>query len=130
MTVAVVCAAAAAAAFVGLRRRYVLITVDGPSMRPSLAEGDRLLVRRGGRGRLRRGQLVVARRPWPGHRWSDPQPGVVTEGGWLVKRVEAVDEPPGTVYLVGDNGAQSWDSRQWGPCPTGSVLGVVVRVFR
>jgi signal peptidase I len=42
-----------------VRRRYLIATVDGPSMEPTLHSGDRLLVRR--TRRVRAGQIVVVR---------------------------------------------------------------------
>ena len=116
-----------AAAVLVARRRWVLVAVDGPSMLPALRPGDRVLVRRAPAG-LRPGQVVVARKPQFGRRWSDPVPPP-ERPQWLVKRVHAVDGAGGLV-LRGDNAAQSWDSRQWGPCPPDRVLGVVVRTFR
>jgi phage repressor protein C with HTH and peptisase S24 domain len=111
-----------------LRHRYVFVSVHGDSMVPTLASGDRVLVRRGA-ARIAPGQLVVARKPLPGRRWADPDAGPVSTVDLLVKRVAAVNRGPGTLILVGDNAASSWDSRQWGPCPLGRVLGVVVRIF-
>jgi len=66
--------------------------------------------------RVRPGTVVVARPPFDG-------PTL------LVKRVTAVDSPPGTVVLHGDNAARSRDSRHWGPLPADRVLGIVVTVF-
>lgn len=42
-----------------VRRRYLVTTVDGPSMEPTLCSGDRLLVHR--TRRVRAGQIVVVR---------------------------------------------------------------------
>ncbi|NDU76999.1 hypothetical protein GWI34_30930, partial [Actinomadura sp. DSM 109109] len=42
-----------------VRRRYLVTTVDGPSMEPGLRTGDRLIVRR--TRRVRAGQIVVVR---------------------------------------------------------------------
>jgi signal peptidase I len=116
------------------RHRYAMVTVDGPSMQPALGPGDRVLIRRHRTGRIvkrriRAGQLVVARKPWPGQRWSEPQPGPRAGATWLIKRV-ADAGPAGDLLLLGDNAAQSWDSRQWGRCPPGKVHGVVIAVFR
>lgn len=57
-----VAAGGAVAVVVGvavLRRRFVVVTVRGPSMEPSLREGDRVLVRRRPLAALRTGDLVV-----------------------------------------------------------------------
>jgi signal peptidase I len=112
-------AALVAAVVLGvLRSRYLTVAVTGTSMLPTLVAGDRVLVRRVRRRRLRLGQLVVAHRP-------DPDGRAVL----VVKRVGAVETPPGTVTLLGDNAADSRDSRHWGPCPRDQVLGVVVTIF-
>jgi signal peptidase I len=125
---AVLGAAAATGLMAYLRRRYVFVSVQGDSMIPALASGDRVLVRRGAAG-IALGRLVVAGKPSPGRRWTDSCPDRGFESPWLVKRVAAIGAPPGTLILLGDNADSSWDSRQWGPCPADRVLGVVVRVF-
>ncbi|MFI6977336.1 S26 family signal peptidase [Embleya sp. NPDC050154] len=51
------------ASLVWMQRRYLVATVQGPSMEPTLSPGDRLLVRR--TGRVRAGQVVVVRVPNP-----------------------------------------------------------------
>ncbi len=126
--VAVLGTAAATALLAYLRRRYIFVSVQGDSMIPALASGDRVLVRRGATN-IAPGQLVVARKPSPGRRWTDSEPELPLAPQWLVKRVAAADAAPGTLILLGDNAMSSWDSRQWGPCPADRVLGVVVRVF-
>ncbi|GHJ43347.1 hypothetical protein Cs7R123_06890 [Catellatospora sp. TT07R-123] len=118
-------ACAAAAAWYAVRR-LVLVTVSGGSMEPTLHDGDRLLVRRARSASLSPGRLVVLRRP----------PGMATTGPWIVKRVYALPGqrgpgtdavvPPGYVAVVGDN-PHSQDSRQLGPLPAASLLGVVIR---
>ncbi|MET7302455.1 S26 family signal peptidase [Embleya sp. NPDC005575] len=65
-TMAVAGAAAGAlggAALLWMQRRYMVATVEGPSMEPTLSPGDRLLVRRS--GRVLAGQVVVVRIPNP-----------------------------------------------------------------
>ncbi|WP_439679705.1 S26 family signal peptidase [Embleya sp. MST-111070] len=51
------------AALLWVRQRYLVATVEGSSMEPTLAPGDRLLVRRG--VRVRAGQVVVVLVPNP-----------------------------------------------------------------
>ncbi|HVU71337.1 MAG TPA: S26 family signal peptidase [Mycobacteriales bacterium] len=73
-------------------------TVSGASMVPTLADGERLLVRIGAKPRV--GRLVLARFP---HR-----PDVV-----VVKR--AVRATPDGWLVLGDNADASEDSRAHGP---------------
>lgn len=97
-------------------RRLVIVTVSGGSMEPALRDGDRLLVRR--TRSVSAGQIVVLSRP----------AGVATESPWIVKRVYAL-VPPDRVAVAGDN-PRSHDSRQLGPLPSASLLGVAVRRWR
>ncbi|MEU9337336.1 S26 family signal peptidase [Streptomyces sp. NPDC048290] len=122
------------------RRRYVVVTVDGVSMLPTLAAGDRVLVRRSALARVRAGDLVVSRPP-TGGRWD-----AMTLPAWLIKRAVAVPGdpvpghvvldvperpgapvPPGRVVLLGDNPAESLDSRHCGYFGEHQIVGVVVR---
>jgi nickel-type superoxide dismutase maturation protease len=74
------------------------VLVDGPSMLPTLAPGDCLLVRRP--RRVRTGDVVVARFP--------TRPDLL-----VVKRVV---RPAGALWWVeGDNPAVTDDSRRYGP---------------
>lgn len=132
-------ALAVAAAVTWVRRNLVVITVVGTSMRPAIEPGDRVLVRRAGIARVRRGQLVVA---VPGR-----PPRVITHRDPLlmIKRVLAVPGDPvprtqvpalrtvaetvvpsGRLVLLGDNPAGT-DSRQLGYFHGESLIGVVVR---
>lgn len=105
--------------------------VRGPSMMPSLRDGDRVLVNR----------LV--------YRLRRPRAGEVVladlaevPGGWVIKRVghvtAASGEQPhgvpaaqraraglGSYFLVGDNPVVSTDSRQLGAVPRGKIRGRV-----
>ena len=136
---------ALAAATALVRRRVVLITVDGRSMEPTYRSGDRLLLRRADGRQVRHGQVVVVASPVSTDGWQPgAPPAVYGTGNWLVKRAVAVaGEPvpldvvgaagvqPGSVvprgYLVvrGD-GVRSGDSRLWGLVPVDQVLGVVL----
>jgi signal peptidase I len=154
------------------RARYLITTVDGPSMEPALRSGDRLLVRR--TKRLRNGQIAVF--AFPDHPRGDPDPSRtstvrtdrtelnVAEGATagapepvelvanrrrqlLVKRIVAVPGdkvsrawggpglhdvlgttvPPGSLVVLGDNRASSWDSRHYGFVRMDRFVGVVIR---
>ncbi|MDP9844061.1 S26 family signal peptidase [Streptosporangium lutulentum] len=124
------------------RGRYVVITVSGTSMTPTLADGDRVLVRRRRLGQLSRGDVVVLEPPLdPGGRY-EPGPAAATGGRWNIKRVAALPGDPvpagiaagdgvsrvpsGMVVVLGDN-QDSVDSRQWGFFPTDRLLGVALR---
>jgi signal peptidase I len=97
------------------------VSVKGSSMTPTLLPGDHLLVRPV--RRLRRGDMVVVR---------DPH----AEGRWVVKRVAALPGQSVTVdgatlhagdglIVLGDNPAQSTDSRSYGPVSPEDVHGRV-----
>jgi signal peptidase I len=128
-----------------LRRRYLAVTVDGRSMLPTYRPGERLLVRRIGPREVRTGQVVVL------SAFGAPKPsrGLRPDGAassWILKRVAAVPGDPiprdtvaalrtaaGTrvpadhLVVLGDNPAQSRDSRQAGYFTADRLLGTVVR---
>lgn len=149
-------ALAAALSLWWVRRSYLVATVDGPSMRPTLRPGDRLLVRR--TGRVRAGQIVVVRitdppaldglppEIEPGREGEVPE--MPDHPGWrlLVKRAVAVPGDPvprqdfpalrdvpdrvvprGALVVRGDNPASSWDSRDFGFVRGAELVGVMVR---
>ena len=88
---------------------WVLASVSGPSMSPTVRSGDRLLVRRVGPGaRVRSGDVVLARFP--------ARPELL-----VVKRV--VHPLPGGHWVQGDNPLVTDDSRAFGPAV---VVGRVV----
>ena len=103
--IAILGAAAGTAAVAYAARRLDAVAVRGLSMAPALLPGDRLLVVRH-RGRLRPGHVVVV---------SDPR-NATRE---LVKRVSTLDA--GRVSLLGDNRAESTDTRVFGPFPASAV---------
>jgi signal peptidase I len=85
--------------------RLFTAVVRGPSMVPTLRDGDALLVWR--TGRIRPGQVAVVR--------------FTGVPGLSVKRV--VRPVEGGWWVLGDNGYGSTDSRQLGPAqPVGRVL--------
>jgi signal peptidase I len=128
----VLLAGLAAAGLAVLRGRYVSVTVDGPSMEPTLRSGDVVLVRRTPLSRVQPGQLVVFRL------------GALSSG-WFIKRAAAVPGdalpgvlaerlgsvvPPDRLAVLGDNPPASADSRTFGYVRGGQLLGVVVRPAR
>jgi signal peptidase I len=152
--IAVATTAVAAAVLVAwLRRRFVVIEVDGRSMQPTLNEGDRVLVRRGPLRRIRTGDIVVAENPR--HHRNGRLPGSPARRSrnldrhtWMIKRAVAIPGDPvpaslaATVLVVagtlvpddrllvlGDNTVASFDSRSYGYLSGDRVLGVVVRRY-
>ncbi|MER7108742.1 S26 family signal peptidase [Streptomyces sp. NPDC000229] len=131
-----------------LGRGFVAVTVYGRSMEPAHRDGDRVLVRRGAVPVP--GSVVVVERPPFRSPWPDPPvaPGaaahVIYERQWVIKRVAAVPGdavprgavppeaaadavvPEGMLVLLGDNAAESYDSRHVGYFPSARILGSVV----
>jgi signal peptidase I len=121
-------AAACAFAFMLTRHQFLVVTVTGASMEPTLRQGDRVLVRRHRRGPAQVGEILVFREPG---------------GQRAIKRVAAVagDQvpvsvrpvtgtativPSGMLVMLGD-GAHSGDSRHWGFIPAEHVIGQMIR---
>ncbi|MFC0531392.1 S26 family signal peptidase [Phytohabitans kaempferiae] len=145
MTTVLIAAAAAVMALGAvawwLRQRLRIVTVAGNSMHPTLASGDRLLVRRTRLTRVRVGDIVVVD-------LHDPELGGAPpdDGRWLIKRAAAIHGDPvpasvatvlsippgapvpgGSLVIIGDNLAASYDSRNFGYVSAGRVFGVAVR---
>jgi nickel-type superoxide dismutase maturation protease len=99
-------------AVAGVLLRPRRVAVEGRSMEPTLAPGDRLLVTRA--THLHAGDVVAARDPRDHHRV-------------VVKRVSAVLDDE--VVLRGDNPRASTDSRIFGAVPRRAVVGRVARRY-
>ena len=130
---AVAAATVLAAVVSALRARYVVVSITGDSMSPSLRPGDRVLVRRKKVSNRDTGHVVVLAR------------SNAAGSGWMVKRLIAGPGhpvppgclppwipsgglvPPGALVMRGDNAEVSYDSRQAGFFAADRVLGVVVR---
>jgi signal peptidase I len=127
-----------AVAVLAVRRRYLLVTVSGASMAPTLRPGERVLVVRRRWRPADRGAIVVLAAPAAAT--HDP-----TLSRWRLKRVVAgpgdpvppevarrLGLPDGSLVpaahlmVMGDN-PRSEDSRAWGAVPVGSVVGLVRR---
>ncbi|MDA0637658.1 S26 family signal peptidase [Nonomuraea sp. MCN248] len=138
--------AAVAVGLLVVRRRYLVITVNGASMLPTFTEGDRVLVRRGSVPLPSRGDVVVLRTPPSPTGWNGPPSSTgPARRGWSIKRVVAVPGDPlpetaadacggpagtpvpaGRLVVFGD-ALDSYDSRTWGFLPTEQLIGVVTR---
>ncbi|MBC6461734.1 S26 family signal peptidase [Actinomadura sp. HBU206391] len=134
-----------AVAITMMRRSYLIVTVKGRSMHPTLVEGDRVLVRRGSTRTPRRNDVVILRKPPGPGREASPPHDPPTRGEWSIKRIVATpDDPlpesvakacgqaPGTpvpagLFVVLGDAPNSYDSRAWGYLAAENLLGVVVR---
>ncbi|MEV1175886.1 S26 family signal peptidase [Nonomuraea sp. NPDC049784] len=142
--------AGAAVTLAWLRRRYLVVTVQGESMLPAYLPGERVLVRRTPPGSLHAGQVVVLAGYSHGPRGkgsrgslpAEPSPGP----RWIIKRVAAVPGDPiprdtvpalrtapgtrvpdGRLVVLGDNPDRSHDSRHAGYLAAERLFGVVLR---
>jgi signal peptidase I len=116
-----------------LRRRWVLVKVEGVSMEPVLRDGHEVLAKR--TRRIATGDIVVVAAPDPELGWAE---ATKAKAPWWIKRVaagpgepmpgsgEAV--PAGHYFLLSDNPAGA-DSRRHGPCPAAAVFGTMIREF-
>lgn len=93
--------------FLGRRRGFL---VEGNSMEPALADGDAVLIKP--RAKIAIGDIVLARHPYQ-------------QSVKILKRVTAINENE-SFELVGDNIAESTDSRNFGPIPSKDILGKVI----
>ncbi|MFF4951430.1 S26 family signal peptidase [Streptomyces chattanoogensis] len=139
-----------------LRMRVIRVEISGISMLPTFRPGDRVLARRVRQSRIATGDVVILASPprtlaqlqtevrpyeivsWEPHTSADP----ARKGSWVVKRVAAVPGEPvpipvrsrvqgtvvpqGSFVALGDNPADSVDSRHHGYLPLHTILGKVV----
>jgi len=129
------------------------VHIDGPSMLPTLRSADRVLITRGAKG-VARGDVVVLVANDQGIQ-TELVKRVIGLAGDVVEirgdvayvngarepirgqaivpqyatSMAAVTVPAGQIYVMGDNRAQSEDSRYIGTVPLSGVLGRVVVIF-
>ncbi|WP_030771349.1 S26 family signal peptidase [Streptomyces sp. NRRL F-2664] len=97
------------------RRRFEVVEVAGPSMVPTLLDGDRLVVRYG--AGVRPGDIVVLRHPF--------------QQDLLVVKRAVERRPGGAWWVLGDNPYnETGDSTVYGPVPGELVLATAVLRFR
>jgi signal peptidase I len=125
--IVVVALALVVAAIAWLRTRFIIVTVVGNSMSPTLRHRDSLIARRRRGREIHRGDIVVFVPP-------------VAEADlvYRVKRVAAIAGDPAPTWLGGDRVAagklvvigdnpNSQDSRHYGDIDVTAVLAVVTR---
>ncbi|MCX4822349.1 S26 family signal peptidase [Streptomyces sp. NBC_01142] len=122
-----------------LRGRFVVVTVEGTSMAPTLAPGDQVVVVRRKIDAVRSGDVIVLRPPKTSERYES-----VNDKAWNIKRAAALpgdpvpdgipggegiaQVPPRSLVVFGDN-SDSVDSRQRGFFPADQILGVAIRML-
>ncbi|MEU9447961.1 nickel-type superoxide dismutase maturation protease [Streptomyces sp. NPDC048277] len=92
---------------------FGLAEVTGPSMVPTLYQGDQLLVRYG--ARVRAGDVVVLRHPFQQDLLVVKRAVELREGGW---------------WVLGDNQSGSSDSNDYGTVPEELILGRALFRYR
>ncbi len=132
-----------------IRVAFVVITIQGRSMLPTLCERDRVLIWRFWPARfLRRGQIIILQQESQRFKGLPPYikritgvPGdIITFPSDLSEHVTLSLHaqhhignqrmwhiPPGHLFVQGDNQAESVDSVLWGPISFDQVGGIVVR---
>jgi signal peptidase I len=105
---------------------FDFVIAEGISMSPAIKPGAVLII-----NRLRYGFRLPGSRSYL-LRWDNPAAGELvvfyTPGGTVaVKRCAALTEK-GEFIALGDNGAQSFDSRSYGPVPADNIIGKVLGV--
>jgi signal peptidase I len=133
---------------------FAPVTIDGPSMLPTLRSADHVLITRGDKS-VRRGDVVVLVADEGGVKTElvkrviglagdsveirsdiafvngvqEPSRGQMVEAPRFSISQPPVTVPPGQIYVMGDNRPLSEDSRYIGTVPQTGVMGRVVAVF-
>lgn len=103
----------------GARGRLTRYEITEDSMAPALRSGDYVFAVRSG-PMVRAGDIVIF--PHPDEPAMDLVKRVAARPGDSVERADGtVQLGPDDVYVLGDNSAESADSRQLGPIPLSSI---------
>jgi signal peptidase I len=129
------------------------VSIDqGPSMQPNLYRGDRVFIEKISLNfrTPQRGDIVVVSRPGepislikrvlalPGERVEVRRGHALIDGVQLAEPwvmyfggpdFPATSVPPGHVFILGDNRAESRDSRMIGPVPLSEIEGRVLFIY-
>jgi len=142
----------AGALFLAVNLLTARIRVEGISMEPSLHEGQFVVVNRLAYrwNEADRGDIVVFRFPLnPSRRFIKrviglPGNTVTIRGGEVYIDGQVLEEPylaatprydgewiigPDEIFVLGDNRNNSSDSQNWGPLPTGEIIGKAVLIY-
>jgi len=126
-----------------IRRRFVVVRINGESMSPSYRPGEKILLRRRTHTRIHVGDVVMFERPDDDGNWDKPVTARLAARRWLIKRVAGVGgDPvplgtanprgtqtvPGGCFVAFGDASRSFDSRHFGFVPAERVIGTVVRV--
>lgn len=104
-----------------VRSAVSMYSIPSSSMEPTLRVGDHIIVTPYFAGkRPQRGDVIVFRSPSPIERDELLVKRVVGIPGDLI---EARIVPPDRYFVLGDNRANSFDSRQWGVLPRSLIVG-------
>ncbi|MFF2651300.1 nickel-type superoxide dismutase maturation protease [Streptomyces sp. NPDC058045] len=95
------------------RALFGIAEVEGPSMVPTLYQGDRLLIRYG--GRVRPGHIVVLRHPLQQNLLIVKRAAELRDGGW---------------WVLADNPGAGADSTEYGVVAEELVLGRALARYR
>ncbi len=115
-----------------LRKRLVVLTVEGDSMAPAIRHGDRLLSRVVAFGDLVVGDVVALRTPGrvaPSDQEVIVKRIVALPGDAVPEGIPVAEVivPGGRLLVLGDHSRRSSDSRAFGFVAGSDVVGVVIR---
>lgn len=110
-----------------LSRRLLIVTVQGDSMRPALADQTLVACERVDNQQLRRGDVVVVRPPGP-ERYIVKRLAGLPGDDLSVLGCGSGTIPPGHGVILSDNSLRRGDSRDIGPILLSTIIARRVQV--